>query len=72
MHTYTPFIKGVHKGLHGSWNEGIYGLPSSFEVAKSSPCGSLSSTYKVLCLGLLRPGDLALQTSGGKFLLIFF
>jgi hypothetical protein len=49
-------------GAHGSKEGPIYVLPSSFEVAKPSPLGSLPSTYKVLCLGLWRLGDLALHT----------
>jgi hypothetical protein len=50
----------------------IYVLPSSFEVAKPSPPGYLSSTCKVLCLGLWRLGDLALHTYGGGFCYFFF
>jgi hypothetical protein len=61
-HTYTPIIRGANGGAYGSREEGIYGLPSSFEVAKSSPPGSLPNTCKVLCLGLWRLGDLDLQT----------
>ena len=47
-------------GTHAS--KSIYILPSSFEVAKPSPRGSLLSTCKVLCLGFWRLGDLTLHT----------
>jgi hypothetical protein len=47
-HTYMPIIGGANGGAHGSKEEGIYVLPSSFEVAKPSPPGSLPSTCKVL------------------------
>jgi hypothetical protein len=61
-HAYAPIIGGRNKGVHCSKEEGIYGLSSSFEVAKPSLPGSLPSTCKVLCLGLWRLGDLALHT----------
>jgi hypothetical protein len=61
-HTCALMIRGADKGAHGSWEEGIFGLPSSLEVAKSSPCGSLPSTCIVFCLELVRLEDLAHQT----------
>jgi hypothetical protein len=54
-------------GAHGSKEEPIYVLPSSFEVAKPSSPGSLPSTCKELCLGLWKLGDLALHTYGEDF-----
>jgi hypothetical protein len=36
-HTCPPMIGGTNKGMHGSWEEAIYGLFFSFEVAKYSP-----------------------------------
>jgi hypothetical protein len=57
-----PSLGAQTGGVHGSKEEGIYVLPSSFEVAKPSFLGSLPSTCKVLCLGLWRLGDLALHT----------
>jgi hypothetical protein len=62
VHTHAPII-GARMGGDNDFKEGpIYVLPSSFEVAKPSPPGSLPSTCKVLCLGLWRLGDLALHT----------
>jgi hypothetical protein len=48
-------------GTHGSKKEPIYVLPSSFEVPKPSPPGSLPSTCKVLCFKLWRLKNLALH-----------
>jgi hypothetical protein len=61
-HTYVPIIRGANRGAHSSKEEGICGLPSSFEDAKPCPPGTLPSNCKVLCLGLWRQGDLALHT----------
>jgi hypothetical protein len=60
--TYMPMIGGTNEGVHSSREEGIYGLPFSFAVTKSSPPGFLPSTCKVLCLGLWSLRELALQT----------
>jgi hypothetical protein len=62
-----PSLGARTGGAHGSKEDPIYVLPSSFEVAKPSPPGSLPSTCKVLCLGLWRLGDLALHTYRGGF-----
>ena len=57
---FVPMIKGLDKGAQGSYDEGIYGLSSSFEVTKSSPRGSLPNPCTMLYLGLGRQGDLVL------------
>jgi hypothetical protein len=66
-HTCSSISRDAHKGTHGSWEEDIYGLPSSLEVAKFCPRGSLPSTCIVLCLKLVKLGNLALQTYKGTF-----
>jgi hypothetical protein len=62
-----PSLEARTGDAHGSKEEPIYVLPSSFEVAKPSLLSSLPSTCKVLCLGLWRLGDLALHTYRGGF-----
>jgi hypothetical protein len=37
VHMCVPIIRSPDKGAYGSLEESIYGLPLSFEVAKSSP-----------------------------------
>jgi hypothetical protein len=61
-HTRAPIIGARMGGAHDFKEGPIYVLPSSFEVAKPSPPGSLPNTCKVLCLGLWRLRDLALHT----------
>jgi hypothetical protein len=33
----VSMMGGMYKDAYGSWEDGIYGLPSSFEVVKSFP-----------------------------------
>ena len=37
VHLCVSMMEGMYKGMYGSWEDGIYGLSSSFEVTKSFP-----------------------------------